>query len=252
MMYAHHLGEMDKAEFHELSSLPTMPTTEYTQRSFSEKHNRVFLQYQQTRTCDICHKDPDVIANPDAPAWAEEFFTVMSQNSTSFDGEIGPFRATLRWYSWPLRSFRDERTQGGFTSVSMRVGGNLYMFSPWNQECRVAPMGIEPVSPYFMQGEGAIRLPDEVYKDVPCEVWDKKDPLSGDIHMVYWAKSDGRPVMMYTTGGPQDIAQREYVSYEPMSIDPSIFTIPDYCLSSEVGVIPPEEVENVLRNRLSL
>ena len=55
MMYAHHLGEAEKLEFHELSSLPTMPSTERIQTDFSDEHTQVYRRLQEVRTCDICH-----------------------------------------------------------------------------------------------------------------------------------------------------------------------------------------------------
>ena len=106
MMYAHHLGEAEKLEFHELSSLPTMPSTERIQTDFSDEHTQVYRRLQEVRTCDICHADPAEILYPEAPAWADEFFCVLSLNSTSYDGVPGPFRAALRYYSWPLRAYR--------------------------------------------------------------------------------------------------------------------------------------------------
>jgi hypothetical protein len=125
------------------------------------------------------------------------------------------------------------------------------MFTPWNKQCRVAPMGIDPVSPYWMQGSDTVYLGEETYKDVECEVWDKQDPLSGDMHKVWWAKSDGRPVKMLTTGGPDQVSQKDYVSYQPMHIDASRFEIPDYCSIPGTSVIPPEEVKEVMRTRMS-
>jgi hypothetical protein len=101
----------------------------------------------------------------------------------------------------------------------------------------------------FKQGEGAEYLGEEVYKDVPCEVWDKVDPLSGDEHKVWWAKSDGRPVKMFTSGGPNDISQKDYVAYEPKPIDASYFDIPDYCTSAGTRVMEPEELHAVVRER---
>ncbi len=109
MLYAHHLGAAEKDEFHALSTLPTMPSTEHKQEDFDhsdEETKRVFHRYQEVRTCDICHADPVEIVNPDAPSWAEEFFTVLSQNSSTYEGVSRGFRAALRYYSWPLRSYR--------------------------------------------------------------------------------------------------------------------------------------------------
>jgi hypothetical protein len=128
----------------------------------------------------------------------------------------------------------------------MRIGGRLYMWEPWAETCTVVPMGLDPVSPYFMQGEGAVQEPDEVYNDIPCEVWDKKDPLSGDEHMVWYAKSNGRPVKMFTSGGPRETAQTDWVSYQAMPVAASIFEIPDYC-NFPGATVASDEVKEVAR-----
>jgi hypothetical protein len=102
---------------------------------------------------------------------------------------------------------------------------------------------------FFKQGEGAIYLGEEVYKDVPCEVWDKVDPLSGDEHKVWWAKSDGRPVKMWASASPDGVSQKDYVAYEPRPIDASYFDIPDYCTFPGTRVMEPEELRAVVRER---
>jgi hypothetical protein len=150
MMYAHHLGEADKEEFHMLSSTPMMPLSKQVQSGSTVEHTRVHTRYQEACSCDLCHADVPV-ANPDAPRWADSYFAVSSYEA-NLNGVVTNI-ASMRWYDWNQRAYYDEATQNGVTNVVMRVGGVLYMFEPATQECRVRTTPMDPVAPTWMQGK---------------------------------------------------------------------------------------------------
>jgi hypothetical protein len=133
-LYTHHLLEEEKAEFGALSALPLFPGSEHTRegtrRLFTETFNfrqdmarsdaesefeGVFGKYEEALVCNLCHDivtDP-AISTPLAPRWPDEFKTSvykrsLSNNYDPDNTDAVPDEVSLRQYSWPLRSTRDD------------------------------------------------------------------------------------------------------------------------------------------------
>ena len=124
-LYTHHLLEEEKVEFGALSTLPLFPVSEHTrggtQRKLytedflgvmpsganAEEFEDTFAKYEEANICNLCHDilTDDNIVIPLAPRWPDEFKTSIYKRDPQ---ETMPDELTLRQYSWPLRSSRDD------------------------------------------------------------------------------------------------------------------------------------------------
>merc|ERR1719331_400597 len=119
------------------------------------------------------------------------------------------------------------------------------MFQERLSLCIVAPIGFDPVAPEWMYGEpdgpsgGGFLLRTDRIGDYDVEVWDKRDYISGDNHLLYAemnvpeGSGYARPVRMEAEGPAPtgtSLSRKNFVEYNYLeSVNPEIFEPPTYC-----------------------
>jgi hypothetical protein len=255
-LYTHHLLEEDKAELHELAFMPLMPELEHARgaegRNLGDdvEHAEVFDIYENALICNDCHSEvtDETIFNPDAPIYPDTYYTIEASQSdgTLFDPTVvPPGEAMITQYSWPLRATRKDIIYADSSmgrSVEISIGNVAYSFWPETEECEASDSGFGLLTPDWLRNgpeeTKATRAADEILLGVDCEVWERPDMTTDDLHTLYWSKAGNVPLRKVTTGGPGLLKVTDFVSFtRDYEIDPTIFALPDYCFGVIIQIV---------------